>query len=191
MDTITARRSYRVLLFIYTFIIVVLGAGLAGVGLILLFPKNLGEGYEAVLTTVQGLEQVLLAKVGITYAVLSVFIVIAVIVLHLFYSHRIAGPAFRLGRESRVIGEGNLRGNIRFRRKDNLTDMGDSLNQVASRYHDRIRAIRDHLSLIEAQSKSVADLARQGRGEPAAERTIDEIALNIKSLEKVLSEPRV
>ena len=103
--------------FLYTLVIVVFGAGLAGAGAFLLFPTQLGEGYGAVLSTVQDLEQVLLAKVGMIYAIMSIFIIVAVVLLHLFYSHRIAGPAYRLGREAQVIGQGGLRGISGFVRK--------------------------------------------------------------------------
>ena len=191
MDTFSTRRFYRARLFLYTLVIVVLGAGLAGAGAFLLFPAQLGEGYGAVLSTVQDLEQVLLVKVGMIYAIMSIFIIVAVVLLHLFYSHRIAGPAYRLGREARVIGQGGLKGNIRFRQKDNLTDMADSLNQVASRYQGRISSVKENLSQIETQAESIASLVSQGKSGDAIEQTADELKANLKNVERTLSEMRV
>lgn len=190
MEPITTRPLYRTRLFLYTLIVVILGASFAGIGVFVLLPSGLGEGYGAVIRTVQDVESILLQKVALLYAVIALGIVIAMIVLHLFYSHRIAGPVFRLAREAVKIGEGNLAGNIKFRQKDNLTDMADSLNNVALQYRARIEAVKNHLSLLEAQSTALSSLIGQKGNEPALEQAADQIIIQIKNIDRVLSEMR-
>ena len=190
METFSTQRRFGLYLFASTLIIVLLGAALGGAGVFALLPANLGEGYGAVLSTVQGMERTLLERVAGIYAVMSIFIIGAVMLLHLFYSHRIAGPAYRLGRESEAIGQGRLKVNIRFRQKDNLTDMGDSLNQTAARYRVRIETLKEYVSLVERKVDSAATLMQQGEKAPALEQTANEMKTILKNVNAVLSEVR-
>lgn len=190
METFATRRYYRTFLFAFTFGIVLIGAALAAGWVFLLLPTSLGEGYGAVLNTVKETQRILLGKVAFIYLVMTVFMLGAVMLLHLFYSHRIAGPTYRLGREASAIGKGDLKGNIRFRRKDNLTDMAESLNQVSIRYRGRVGAMKDYLSLIENQADAMAQLIQKGEQPPALERGTEEIIKDLKNIEQVLSEVR-
>lgn len=190
METFSTRRSYRALLIFYTLSIVLVGAAVAAAWVFVVFPTSLGEGYGAVIATVQRMQNILLGKVALIYVVMTVFMVGALIVLHLFYSHRIAGPAYRLSREASVIAKGDLTGNIRFRQKDNLTDMADTLNQVAARYRGRVAALKDHVTIIEAQVNLMQQLAQKGEQAPALEKHMEEVRSNLKNISQVLSEVR-
>lgn len=190
MQTFSARCSYRTLLILLTFIIVVLGAVVAGSAVIAFFPRSLGEQYGDVLSTVRGIRQAIAAKAVATYAVMTVFLVVCVVILHLFYSHRIAGPAYRLGREAAEIGRGVLKGNIRFRKKDNLTDMAESLNEVASQYKARVAAAREQLSVVGSQAEKVQRLMGHGGGGAELERALEEINTSVKNLDRIFEEIR-
>ena len=190
MEAFSARRSYRPLLFIYTVVIVFLGAALAGAAVFLFLPSRLGDSYGAVHSAVRDMGQVLAAKVAGIYSIMAVFIALAVVLLHLFYSHRIAGPAYRLSREATVLGQGNLKGNIRFRRKDNLTDMAESLNQVASHYRDSVSIMKDRIAAIEKQAGSIAQLVESGESASVIERSVQDINMNLKNLTHAVLEIR-
>jgi methyl-accepting chemotaxis protein len=190
METFSTQRHFGLYIFASTLIIVLLGAALGGAGVFALLPTNLGEGYVAVLSTVQGMERTLLERVAGIYAVMSIFIIGAVMLLHLFYSHRIAGPVYRLGRESEAIGQGRLKGNIRFRRKDNLTDIGDSLNQTATRYRVRVETLNDYLLLIDKQVDFAAKLIQQEGKAPVLEQTVNEMKVILKNVSTIFSEVR-
>ncbi len=187
---LTTQKNYRLFLFINSFVIVSLGASITGWGVFWLFPANLGEGYHNVQSLVREIQKVLFWRITILYAVTSLFIVLAMVVLHLLYSHRIAGPAYRIGREAAKIAQGNLTGNIKFRRKDNLTDMADSLNDVASQYRGRIDALKDRLAIIDERSKTVVDLLQQGKEGDALKQAAEEITSNVKGVDRSLSELR-
>ncbi len=187
---LTTRKNYRLFLYVNTLVIVLLGALVAGYGLFWLLPTGLGESYSAIMASVQGIRKVLFWRVVVLYAVISLFIVLGIVVLHLFYSHRIAGPAFRMGREAAKIAQGDLTGNIRFRRKDNLTDMADLLNDVAAQYRGRISAARDYVAAIETQSKNVRHLIRQGEERVALKQAMEKMATNLKNIECCFLETR-
>ncbi len=187
---LTTQKNYRLFLYVNTLVIVLLGAAVAGYGLFWLLPAGLGESYSTIMASVQGIRKVLFWRVVLLYVVISLFIVLGIVVLHLFYSHRIAGPAYRMGREAEKIAQGDLTGNIRFRRKDNLTDMADLLNDVAAQYRGRISAARDYVAAIETQSKNVRHLIRQGEERVALKQAMEKMATNLKNIECCLLDMR-
>jgi methyl-accepting chemotaxis protein len=187
---LTTRRNYRLLLYVNTLVIVLFGAVVAGCGLFWLLPAGLGESYNTIMASVQGIRKVLFWRVVALYAVISLLIVVGMVVLHLFYSHRIAGPVYRIGREAAKIAQGNLTGNIKFRRKDNLTDMADLLNDVASRYRGRMNAVKDCFAAIDTHSETVYDLIRQGKDGVALKQAAETVTINVKNIERSLSEIR-
>src|SRR5574337_824032 len=186
----TTQSNYRLLLYVNSLVIVLLGAAFAGWGVFWSFPTSLGEGYHSVQAAVREIEKALFWKVAALYAVISFLILLAMVVLHLLYSHRIAGPAYRLGREAAKIAQGDLTGNIKFRQKDALTDIADSLGEMASQYRVRLNAVKDYLALVETQSKTLYDLIQQGREGDALKRASGEIVNTVNDMGKDLSEIR-
>jgi len=187
---LSAQKNYRIFLYINTFVIVLLGAAAAAWAVSLLFPATLGQGFHNTLAAVQAVRKALVWKVLSVYAVISIVITLAIVVLHLFYSHRIAGPAYRLGLEASKIAKGDLTCNFTFRSKDNLLDMKNFLNDVARQYVARISEITACLDTIEIRSKAAVDLISKGQDAAALSQSAEEIESNIKKIERCLSEIR-
>ena len=183
---LTTRANYRLFLYLKTFGIILFVALLAGWGVFWLFPAELGESYSAIMFSMRGIKKVLYWKIALVYAAVWLPCIPAMVALHLFYSHRIAGPIHRLGMEAEKISQGYLCGDIKFRSKDNLTDMADSMCRVASHYRDRINAIRENLAVIEARSQTVTSLIQQGDDESALRQAADEITNRIRDIEHSL-----
>lgn len=117
-------KNYRTILYAHTLMIVLFGAAIAVWGMFWMLPSGgLGDSYSAIQAAVQGIRKVLFWKVMIIYSVVSILIFLGIVLLHLVYSHRITGPVRRFGLEAARIAQGNLNGNIRLRKKDNLTDV--------------------------------------------------------------------
>jgi methyl-accepting chemotaxis protein len=186
----TAQKNYSLLLYAKTFGIVLVGAAIAGWGVFWLFPPGLGEGYHNTLAAVQAIRNVLFWKIATVYTVIGILCIPAIAVLHLFYSHRIAGPVYRISLEAARIAQGDLSGKIKFRPKDNLADMADMLNNVASQYRGRISAVRECLAVIDAQSKTMSGLMQQGKDGATLKWAAEEITNNVKNIERSLSEMR-
>lgn len=186
----TTQRNYGLFLYAKTFGIVLVGAAIAGWAVSWSFPAGLGEGYHNALAAVQAIRKVLFWKIATVYAVIGIPCVPALGVLHLIYSHRIAGPVHRIGLEAARIAQGDLSGKIKFRPKDNLADMADMLNDAASKYRGRISAVKDYLAVIEVQSIKMSALMQQGKDGAALKQAAEEITNNVKNIELSLSEMR-
>ena len=187
---LTTQKNYRLLIYGNTLLIVFLGAVVAGGVLYWLLPGDLGESYSVIMATAREIRKVLIWRVVALYSIISLLIVLGIAVIHLFYSHRIAGPVYRLGIESAKIAQGNLLGTISFRRKDSLTDMADLINDLVSEYRGRINTVKDQLALIETHSKTVSDLLQQGKDGDDLKQAAEAITINVNNIEHCLSEMR-
>lgn len=186
---LTTRENYRLFLYLKTFGIIMLGAILAGWGIFWLFPAELGKSYGDIMASMRWIRKALYWKVALLYAAVGLPTIPAMVALHLFYSHRIAGPIYRLGMEATKISQGYLCDNIKFREKDNLTDMAESLCRVASYYRDRINAIKKSLAAIDLQSQKLASLAAQENKDAAELRqAAEEIVNNAGKIEHSLAQ---
>jgi methyl-accepting chemotaxis protein len=184
---LTTQKQYRTLLYVNTLGIVLIGGAVAGWGVFALFPAHLGEGYHSSLAIVQVIRKVLFWRVAVLYGVILLLMIVSMAALHLLYSHRIAGPAYRIGCEAEKIARGDLTGTVVLRRKDNLADMGELLNDVGCRYRTRVMAIHDSLAVIEEQTRAVHDRIRRGEDAVALRQAAEEITNSVKNVEGGLS----
>jgi methyl-accepting chemotaxis protein len=187
---LTTQKNYRLLLYVYSLVIVLLGVSFAGLAVVWSLPDNLGEGYHNIQAMLRGIQQVLFWRISLLYSITTLLIVIAMVVLHLLYSHRIAGPAYRIGLEAAKLAQGNLTGNIRFRQSDNLMDMADSMNDVALNYQEHILFVQECLSDIEERSHKLEMLIHQEKYEGAIKQETDELARKCDSIAASLAEIR-
>lgn len=65
-----------------------------------------------------------------TVPFIGAFEIMLVIFLGLFFSHRVAGPLFAMGRKLKAIAEGQVPSFVRLRKNDLLTTYADQLNDV-------------------------------------------------------------
>lgn len=187
---LTTQKNYRLLLYVYSLIIVLLGVSFAGLGVFWSLPGDLGEGYHNIQAMLRGIQQVLFLRISLFYTITILIIAFAMVILHLLYSHRIAGPAYRIALEAAKIAGGDLRGNIRFRQTDNLMDMADSMNDVALQYRGRIEYVQECLSVVEGRTLQMNALIKQGNNEAEIKQAADEISNSSRNIADCLAEIR-
>jgi signal transduction histidine kinase len=105
-------------------------------------------------------ESLIITSIGI-HLIFYLLIAIGVTVLGIFYSHRIAGPLFRVRKYAAALGEGRFHERINFRKKDALHDLSSVLNEIAEGCQDRselltsqLRELQDGLSTLGSLSGS-------------------------------------
>jgi methyl-accepting chemotaxis protein len=187
---LTTQKNYRLLLYVYSLVIVLLGVSFAACAVVWSLPGDLGEGYHNVQAMLRGIQQVLFLRISLLYTVTTLLIVIAMVILHLLYSHRIAGPAYRIGLEAAKIAQGDLSVTVRFRRRDSLMDMAEFMNDITLRYQDDVCQIQDGLATIEERSKKLDALVQEGKNEGAMKQEADEIARKCSDIAGRLAEIR-
>ncbi|MEW6403620.1 MAG: hypothetical protein AB1649_17630, partial [Chloroflexota bacterium] len=68
---------------------------------------------------------------------------IASIVLSIFFTHRIAGPVYRLCRILKEIGQGNLVQSIHFRKSDELKELDAAATEMITSLQARVRTLQN------------------------------------------------
>ena len=63
----------------------------------------------------------------------------------IFYSHRIAGPLFRFQKSLQQISGGDLTGRIRLRQKDQLGELGESINLMTESMDQQIGKLKKEI----------------------------------------------
>ncbi|OIO37804.1 MAG: hypothetical protein AUJ71_04445 [Candidatus Omnitrophica bacterium CG1_02_49_16] len=77
----------------------------------------------------------------------------------IFYSHRIAGPLFRFQRSLQEISGGDLTGRIRLRQKDQLGELGESINLMTKSMDQQIGKLKKEIETA-SQRTGKESLAR-------------------------------
>ena len=85
-----------------------------------------------------------------------ILIAIGIILLCILYSHRIAGPLFKVKQYAATLGEGRFEERIRFRKKDAVHDLADVLNETAKACQDKKERFRADLKELEEGLKALS-----------------------------------
>ena len=142
-----------VLIIILIAIISIIGA--SAISFYFLQGKTLGPDYGGAFKMLVQLKNELLFRSLLIYALSALLIVLGVAVVGLLYSHRIAGPMYRLAvflDKTRDEGLGNR---LRFRRRDATHPLAEAINRVMERYEGDMIALSKELAKVEQTLKSL------------------------------------
>jgi len=87
----------------------------------------------------------------------NLIIIIIVIVIGIFYSHRIAGPVYRIQNDIERVLEGEKDIRIVLRRKDSPKEIADSINLLIERVrkdYDKVRTCKDDRGIKSRQQSN-------------------------------------
>ena len=88
----------------------------------------------------------------IAFFIFSVFIILGVVVLTIFHSHKVAGPLYRMKLALRQITSGQLDFRIFFRKNDVVHPMASSLNHMIDQYNEKLNFIESRLLALRKSS---------------------------------------
>ncbi|MCX5692624.1 MAG: methyl-accepting chemotaxis protein [Candidatus Omnitrophica bacterium] len=82
-----------------------------------------------------------------------------IFILGLLFSHRIAGPVYRIGKTLEDITKGNLGLRIRLREGDELVDLADTINNLTGNFNKTIILDKDIAIKIEKDLEEIKKLS--------------------------------
>lgn len=139
--------------------------GGAAVVLLLYFSlaRSLGDSYGSAIYTIHELKiRVLPLIFASSYSILILGLVTAAIaVISVLFSHRIAGPLYRLGKSLEAIASGDLTVATRFRGMDQLSALADELNTMVRSLNHTSRSVMEsaeELKIAEDTLHSLLDM---------------------------------
>ena len=144
--------------FILKFCLIILIGTILSTGLLFLFSQGtLTSSFQQSRLVIKNTSLAILPAVIYTNLITLGLITLATIVVTLFVSHKIAGPLFRFEKDLKEIEKGDLTKSIKLRKKDQTTDLADSLNKMTAGLHEKVLDIRTGVeNLIELASKQNA-----------------------------------
>ncbi|MBF0560049.1 MAG: methyl-accepting chemotaxis protein [Nitrospirae bacterium] len=91
------------------------------------------------------------------YAVTSLFIVAGTAVLSLVYSHRVAGPLYKLGMFVRKTALGDFTGHVTLRRNDVIHPLAEDINKLIDFYRSTIIKLETGAVALESTARVISD----------------------------------
>lgn len=125
--------------------------------LILFVPYMIPLSFDYPLTEQADAARMLLSLHTSIWPALAV-VILSLSVLSIFISHKVAGPLFRLKRSLAEIAAGSIDKDMKFRKRDELHDIADSVNLVIRELRILVGALQnDHASV----SRCIADIEQR------------------------------
>ena len=144
--------------------------------------RSYGESYRIIAS----LRDEILNKSVLIYVSTFAIIAIGIAVLTLLYSHRVAGPLFRLEMFSRKIASGDFTELVRFRKGDLIHPLAEDFNTIISMYGD---VVGQTDAKIEKLKGSLAEVGRVSGSATGAEFTqaVRNVSGTVEELAEILS----
>jgi methyl-accepting chemotaxis protein len=167
-------------------ILVILGVVGTGVLFYLLSFRQLSTGYGDAVYTIYNLKRVVLPTLFASLESILLLGIVTIIIaaMSLFFSHKIAGPLFRISRDLETIAAGDLTVETRLRAKDQIAELARIVNGLTQRLKRRVKETGDAHASVEAATARLQTILT---GDPSAE-ALREAADNLRGdIEKLKS----
>ncbi len=132
------KRGYQTRFILKFCLLVLVGAVVSTVLLYMMAEGSLTSTYENSRLMVRTTSVAILPAVIYTNLITLGLVTVACIFVVLYISHRIAGPLYRFEKELSEIAEGDLTKVVQLRKKDEITDMAQSLNRMTTSLRERL-----------------------------------------------------
>lgn len=145
------KRAFKLKFGLKLCILTIAGMSAATFFIYLMTARSLGDSYGRAIYAIYDLKIRIFPLIFASFYSIFILALItgAIALISLFFTHKIAGPIFRIERNLDVISGGNLTVNTKFRGNDQLEALADDINAMVRSLNHRVRSSRDALSEIE------------------------------------------
>jgi methyl-accepting chemotaxis protein len=92
-----------------------------------------------------------------TLLIVTVVVGLATIAVTLFFSHKIAGPLFRVKKVMQELAGGDFSSDFHIRELDQLQELANTFNSTIKETRERIQAIKDGLNSLRDGLNKISD----------------------------------
>lgn len=162
--------------------VLIAGTGISALVLHLNVHQPLNTHYSAVLSIISEIHDTLIERSLKISAFVSSLMVIGLLILGILYSHRIAGPLYRIKEAAKAVQKGDLGTKVILRRKDVIHSFAASLNAMTGIYGKKIADLRTGVNRLQASVNDLQTLSDNKKGIEEKLDTIAEIDSELKSV---------
>ena len=117
-----------------------------------------------------------------------VVFILAIAILSIFVSHKIAGPVYRLEETSKLIASGDLTQQIQLRQGDELRDLQEAFNQMSESLRKMVGKDREVIDKLVATTNRLRDkIDKKNLGSDSIEELTRDLHVVIEELRMVTS----
>lgn len=122
--------------------------------------KNLGGSYRTAIYTIYDLKVHIFPLMFASFYTIFILVVVSVAIgaIALFFSHKMAGPIFRLERSLEAVGKGDLTVQTKLRTGDQLTELADEINLMVKSLGQRAAHMSETLGEMEEYEERLREL---------------------------------
>jgi len=179
-------KGYLTRLLLFIFCIFIIGSSVSALYLYLDIYKPLSSHYSAVLSIITEIRDSLLIKSIKITAIFYLLILAGIVILGIIYSHRIAGPLYRIKLSAKSIGEGRLDTNIKFRRNDTIHSFANVFNEMTENYNDMVTMLNSEIQQLKVATTELKTLAEKGEDTEIAVKKVLDLDSRVKDLLKTV-----
>ncbi len=143
-----------------------------------------GEAFFTLLSVKKAVFPLLFAS--IQSMILLALVSLAIAVLSLFFSHKIAGPLYRFEKSMETIASGDLTHVGRLRAGDQVQGLMESINKSTRAMNHRVRSAQDSLLRVRAIEDNIKALLDKGYSEAEMRNIIEELKHETGNLKDIL-----
>lgn len=139
------KKEFQVRFIIKFCLILLAGIAISSGLLFILSRDTLTTTFDQSRLVIENTGLAILPSLIYTNLITLALVTLATIFVTLFTSHKIAGPLFRLEKELKDIGEGNLAKVVTLRKNDQTAEMARSLNQMTRNLNAKVSAVKQEV----------------------------------------------
>ncbi len=155
--TLFIKKTFQMKFILQFVLLVVLGAVISGTLLYFFMSSELEAQMSSAHLTMRNTWDMLKPSIFITHITALVIISLVTVYLVLYFSHKIAGPLYRLEKTADQVGAGDLSLVIKLRDKDELGPFKQSLQTMIDRLGEKISIIQDSCARLKENEKRIVD----------------------------------
>ncbi len=178
------RKNYLRNFLLILLLIILIGTAVSALVLYFNIHRPLDTHYSAILSIITEVRESLILnvlKINLTFYLL---IAAGVGALALLYTHRIAGPLYRIQMCSKAITDGNLDTVIHLRQKDAISYFADSINVMTVNYADKVKMLASEVQQLKNSIERLREL-KENNGD--TESLTKEIASLNNKISEIIS----
>lgn len=145
--------------------------------------RSLATHYSAIISIVTELKTSIVEKTIRINIVFFLLIAAGAAVLSLLYSHRIAGPLYRIKQSAKSISQGMLDTEIRLRSKDAVSSFADSVNEMTQQYREKVTVLSSDIGELR---EAITELKTCREGAKETEDAIKKILVIDNKIKETL-----
>ncbi len=144
--------------------------------------RPLSTHYSAILSIITEIKETLIIRTIKINAFFYLLISAGIVILGILYTHRIAGPLYRIKLYAKMVGEGRLDTDIKFRHKDAIHSFGESFKEMTKSYSDRVTVLISEIQQFKDAIAELKSLTEKGKDTEIATKKVLEQDSRIKKL---------